>query len=71
MDMMFYNCANLNSLNISSFDTSSVESMYNLFSGCRSLLSIDLSNFDTKKVTDMHSIFSDCTKLVENKNDKF
>ncbi|HOO68221.1 MAG TPA: BspA family leucine-rich repeat surface protein, partial [Bacilli bacterium] len=63
MSAMFYNCNNLISLDLSSFDTSKVTNMSYMFYNCNSLISLDLSSFDTSKVTNMRYMFSDCLKL--------
>ena len=39
---MFYNCRNLTSLDLSSFDTSAVTYMYNMFYNCSALTSLIL-----------------------------
>lgn len=44
-------------LNLSTFDTSEVTDMSNMFNGCRSLTNLDLSNFYTYKVTNMSGMF--------------
>ena len=49
---------NLANLNLSSFDTSQVTEMSNMFYNTPNLTSLDLSTFDTSKVTDMNSIFA-------------
>ena len=41
---MFYNCENLNNVDINNFDTSNVLDMKYMFSGCSSLLNVDVSN---------------------------
>jgi len=43
---IFYNCANLEKINLGNINTSSVLSMRTLFNGCSKLKAIDLSNFD-------------------------
>ena len=47
---MFNGCESLTSLDLSNFNTSSVENMENMFNGCKSLTSLDLSNFNTSLV---------------------
>ena len=54
---MFHGCDNLYSLDLSSFDTSSVTNMSSMFHGCDNLYSLDLSSFDTSSVTNMSSMF--------------
>ena len=50
MSFMFYNCSSLNSINLSSFNTSNVNNMSGMFSNCSSLNSINLSSFNTSNV---------------------
>ena len=64
MDHMFYNCRNLTSLDLSSFNTSNVINMSNMFYMCRNLTSLDLSSFNTSNVTDMNWMFSNCINLT-------
>ena len=62
-----YNLTNyrtLTSLDLSSFDTSSVEYMTQMFNDCSSLTSLDLSSFDTSSVTDMFGMFYNCSSLT-------
>ena len=60
---MFSGCSSLKSLDLSSFDTSSVTSMSRMFINCSSLSSLDLSSFDTSQVTSMSGMFSGCSSL--------
>ena len=53
----------LKTLDLSSFDTSKVTSMYEAFFQCSNLTSIDLTNVNTSKVTDMTLMFYSCGKL--------
>ncbi|MDE7266054.1 MAG: BspA family leucine-rich repeat surface protein, partial [Lachnospiraceae bacterium] len=62
---MFYECANLVSVDVSCLDTTNVTRMNQMFEGCRSLTSLDLGNFDTGKVADMHGMFRGCSSLTE------
>ena len=65
MRCMFYNCADLTTLEISGFDTSKVTDMCGMFQYCNhSLTSLDLSGFDTSKVTDMAAMFQYCNRLT-------
>ena len=62
---MFSGCRRLTSLDLSSFDTSNVTSMYNMFNVCDSLASIEFGgNFDTSNVTNMRRMFCGCTNLT-------
>ena len=64
MGCMFYNCQNLNSLDLTSFNTPKVEHMFYMFLNCYALTTIYASdNFVTGKVTDGSSMFSGCTNL--------
>lgn len=54
----------LTALDVSSFDTSAVTDMTDMFNGCTSLTSLDLSNFNTSAVTDMKRMFINCTNLT-------
>ena len=67
MEMMFFNCSSLTSLDLSNFDTSNVTvlSEFNngMFGGCSSLVSLDLSSFNTSNVTNMFSMFYYCSSL--------
>ena len=64
MGYMFYGCASLTSLDLTSFDTSKVKYMDWMFCNCRSLTSLDLTSFDTSQVTDMSSMFSGCASFT-------
>jgi surface protein len=64
MTAMFYGCSNLTSLDLSTFDTSSVTDMYGMFEGCSGLTSLDLSSFNTSNVTNMSGMFSGCINLI-------
>ena len=57
------NMANVVSIDLSHFDSSSVENMGSMFSGCNLLGNIDLSNFDTTKVINMANMFEGCQSL--------
>ena len=64
MEFMFYNCARLTSLDLSSFNTSKVTSMNYMFSDCRGMTSLDLSSFNTANVTNMSCMFLFCNALT-------
>ena len=61
---MFYRCASLEEINISSFKTSASTSFEQMFSGCSSLRSLDLSHFDTGNATTFASMFCNCASLA-------
>lgn len=60
---LFFNCAILNTLDLSKLDTSKVTNMQYMFRGCGNLYTLDLSHFDTSNVTNMDSMFGDCNHL--------
>ncbi len=64
MNGMFMGCSSLESLDLSSFDTSSVKRMGGMFLGCSSLKTLDLSSFDTSLVKDMQYMFTGCRSLT-------
>ncbi len=65
MYYMFSGYSNMESIDLSSFDTSGVTNMYSLFSYCSSLTTIDVSGFDTSDVTNMSGMFQYCSGLTE------
>ena len=65
MSNMFSGCISLSSLNLSTFNTSSVTDMGWMFSGCSSLSSLDLSTFNTSNARNVDNIFDGCSKLEE------
>ena len=62
---MFHNLVNLTSLDVSSFDTSRVRGMGNMFFGDEKLVSLDLSNFDTRNLTNMDKMFYGMSSLTD------
>ena len=63
-EKMFRECSNITEIDLSNFDTSSVESMGYMFYGCLSLISINLNNLDTSNVRIMYYMFQDCNSLI-------
>ncbi len=65
---MFADCEYVTSLDLSSFNTSNVEAMDNMFAGCTRLETITVSeNFVTTSITENNrdtNMFSNCTALV-------
>ena len=61
---MFHSLVNLISLDVSSFDTSKVKGMGNMFFGDEKLTSLDLSNFDTRSLTNMDKMFYGMSNLT-------
>ena len=62
MSSMFEECNSLEILDLSYFDTSSVENMDSMFSGCSSLEFLGMSHFNLEKISKVNSMF----KGVEN-----
>ena len=58
MSWMFYDCNNLVDLDLSSFDTNNVTTMYNMFSYCIKLTDMKLNNFNIDNVTNYNGMFS-------------
>ena len=72
MSFMFYECKNLNNLDLSSFNTKNVTDMSHMFYYCNNLNNLDLSSFDTKNVTDMSSMLCGCPdSIYESNKSKF
>ena len=63
MDFMFFECSSLLSLNLSSFKTSELTTMQEMFFNL-TIKELDLSRFDTSKVTNMLFVFSNCQSLI-------
>lgn len=62
MQYMFYNCNSLTSLDVSSFDTGNVWTMFCMFSGCTNLTTIYAGNlWNATRGADM---FDSCEKLT-------
>ena len=70
---MFEDCKNLNSLDLSSFDTKNVYDMSSIFSRCRNLkyLNLNLTTFDVKNVTFLEEMFYSCDNLMNIDKSKF
>ena len=64
MSLMFSNCWELTTLDVSKFDTKNVTDMSEMFSNCFALTTLDVSKFDTKNVTDMSGMFWGCAALT-------
>ena len=55
---------NILDINLTSFDTSKVKDMHDMFCYMINLTSLNLSNFDTSKVTDMRAMFNNMSNLT-------
>ena len=64
MKKMFESCSNLESLDLSNFDTSNVTNMEDMFYKCNILKQIKgINNFKTFNVTTMKGMFQECKEL--------
>jgi len=63
MTYMFEECIHLQSLDLSSFNTSNVKYMEGMFKNCRNLTSLNLTNFITPKLTKIKEMFFGCESL--------
>lgn len=61
----FEGCTALETLDLSSFNTSNAQSMARMFYGCTSLKILDLSSFRTANVLSMNRMFAECKQIVE------
>ena len=60
---LFSDCEALQSINLSSFNTTNVNNMFNMLAGCTFLQLIDLSSFNTTNVKNMSHMFQGCCFL--------
>ena len=65
MMYLFNECAALEKIDLTHFNTSSVTNMYGLFDGCKSLTTLDLKSFNTSEVNNMGRMFSGCQALTQ------
>ena len=63
MAYMFASCTSLKSVDVSSFDTSSVGDFMAMFQGCTELKSLDLSNFNVTNGFIFQSMFDEMKNL--------
>lgn len=64
MVSMFDGCKKLESLNLSNFQTSSLQKCSYMFYNCTSLNSLNLDNFNTSKVNDIKHMFHNCSNIT-------
>lgn len=62
MHDMFWGCE-LESIDLSKWDTSSLENTESMFASCEFLTKIDLGSFNTSKVKTMRGMFAECKSL--------
>jgi len=64
MEYVFQRCSSLETLDLSSFDTSQVTDFHYMFYGCNSLKYLDLSNFKTSSCICTFNMFENCTSIT-------
>ena len=64
MNLMFFKCSSLTSLDVTHFNTAKVTDMISMFDSCSSLTSLDVSKFNTENVTNMSRMFLNCSSLT-------
>ena len=62
MSLMFNDCKELSSIDLSTFITSKVKTFSHMFAGCEKLTSVDV-NFDARQANDLSYLFFDCLSL--------
>ena len=63
MSEMFYDCAALTSLDLSSFVTENVTTTKGMFEKCSSLTTLDIRNFHPGNLTNTNAMFRSCSEL--------
>ena len=63
MDLMFFACESVTSLDVSNWDVSNVETMDQMFSDCEELSELDVSSWDVSSALNISSLFRNCYKL--------
>ncbi len=63
MGYMFFGCAALKNLDVSTLNTQNVTSMTHMFEACYALENLDLTSFNTANVASMDYMFYNCTAL--------
>ena len=61
---MFADCVNLETIDVSDWNISNVNSMYQMFSNCESLTNLSVGSWDVSNVTDMYGMFRRCASLT-------
>lgn len=69
MSYMFFNCFNLFSMDLSSFEPYNVKSFTNIFDNLAGLTNIDF-NLDVSLATDLSSLFYNCIELKNVNNNE-
>ena len=64
-ESMFNNGENLESVDVSNFNTKNATTFAKMFCGCKKLAKIDVSKFDSSKCTSIFSMFQKCENICE------
>ena len=62
---MFFDCKNINKIDLSGFDTKNITNMESMFDQCSNLIDIDFSFFNTENVLNMKNMFLLCSNLKQ------
>ena len=68
---MFRKCENLETLDLSNFDTSLATNISYMFSDCKRLSNLTISSFDISNIKDMSYLFNECKYINFNRCFKF
>ena len=71
LNLMFRECKNLITIDLSNFNANNVINMGDMFFYCTSLTSLNLNNFNTNNVINMNRMFSNCSSLTSLNLDNF
>lgn len=63
MNNLFYNCASVETFDLSNMNFPNVTTLNNLFNGCENAKTIVLPKFASKKITSMNGLFGKCNNL--------
>ena len=63
-NFMFYNCRDIEELDLSLFDSNNVSNICGMFNRCETLVNLNLTNFMTEKITNMSWLFNECGLLT-------
>ena len=64
MSYLFYDCINLEFIDLSSFNTNNVIDMSYMFKSCKGLKYLDISNFTPNNIITIYSMFSEMDSLI-------
>jgi surface protein len=65
INAMFYNCSQLQQLDVSNWDVSNVTTMIQTFDSCSQLQQLDVSRWDVRSLTNLQGAFSYCSQLQQ------